>query len=134
MGDVSEMKNFEAEMSEHFGDDFVKTLKKMTESNWATGKPSADMPYVSPKCKAQIGLALLFHAVYDVLHENMGQVKGPTQIAKELGLETPGSEEIFFHENFGPIVASYLGRQCAASKNHVEHLPHKGFCHKPLIY
>ena len=42
MGDVSEMENFEAEMSEHFGDDFVKTLKKMTESNWATGKPSVE--------------------------------------------------------------------------------------------
>ena len=80
----------------------------------------------------------MFHAVYDVLHENMGQVKGPTQIAKELGLETPGSEEILkifpfmkISDLLSPLIWGVNARQV---KTMLSICLIKAFGHKPLIY
>ena len=114
MDDVSEMKNFEAEMSEHFGDDFVKTLKKMTESNWATGKPSADMPYVSPKCKAQIGLALLFMLFMMCCMKTWGRSKGRRKSQKSLGLKLPAQRKFSFmkiSDLLSPLIWGVNARQ-----------------------
>ena len=149
----SQEENLFKSISSEFDSEFARLLYRALSRGFVSS--IAQVPCLSPAQKAELGRLFLQSAVNDTIHQNMGKVVGPKQIARELRLdvvevgagesekdsggqssEVKGGvdkrEKISFRKNFGAIVASYFGKLCVGGN--IRHIRGKGFIHDFFRY